>query len=265
MKHNKNVIRLSESELPKLIDKYVRQALSEGFQFDSTRDEERDYLNSILKNTTHLFRDEEDRNETYRAYVNNERRRGGQPTLDGFLSYIGVSRRDLKQENKKRTTVSLTESDLHTLITEAVKETLNELDPRTYASAADKAKERGEYERMGKFRSAAVNAWNKKFADPINTKTDTLPQRGIRHHYSMEDNDGYNIAMNSQNYKTRKTSSRDYTFDNDGKEYQWDELGNQYEGDGDFGAHESIKYDGMNVARQMARGNGKYVKGKGWQ
>lgn len=47
-------------------------------------------------------------------------------------------------------TIKLTESDLHNMISEAVKVALNELDPRTYASYADKRRQQGiELSRQG--------------------------------------------------------------------------------------------------------------------
>ena len=166
---------------------------------------------------------------------------------------------------RQKKVIRLTESDLHNIITESVKQYLCELHALTYANAANKAKANGDYKRMAKFRRAAVDAWNKEYADPLNKHEESLPKRGLRTRYSMEDNDGYGINMSTHNFKTGNTADKDYVFDNNGNEYEWDEMGNCIKGDGDFGRHDSIKYDGMNVARQMSRGDGKYVSGKSWQ
>ena len=118
---------------------------------------------------------------------------------------------------------------------------------------------------MGEFRRAAVYAWNKEYSEALNKHVEYLPKQGLRTRYSLEDNDGYGINMSTRNFKTGNKADTDYVFDNDGNEYEWDELGNRFRGDGDFGRHNSIKHDGMNVARQMSKGDGKYVRGKGWQ
>lgn len=84
--------------------------------------------------------------------------------------------------NKK--VIRLTESKLKQMITEAVQETLYEtgLDPRTLASAARKAEERGERrdnigrhsKRSQKFLKGAHDAWNERYA------TDTIKMGGTK-------------------------------------------------------------------------------------
>ena len=63
--------------------------------------------------------------------------------------------------------IRLTESDLHRIIKESVnkvlKEAINELDPRTYASLADKRAAQGNYKKASDARDAAVNAWNREY------------------------------------------------------------------------------------------------------
>ena len=59
-------------------------------------------------------------------------------------------------------TIRLTETDLHNMISEAVKTALNELDKRTYASAMYRAQERND-PRAEKFGQAAADAWNRDY------------------------------------------------------------------------------------------------------
>ena len=64
--------------------------------------------------------------------------------------------------------VRLTESDLHRIIKESVKNVLNELDWRTYQSAAQKAGTNGDFNREAKFRRAASNSFNRQNGYGIN-------------------------------------------------------------------------------------------------
>ena len=58
--------------------------------------------------------------------------------------------------------IRLTESDLHRVIKESVRQVLSELDWRTYHSAYEKASEQGDHKRALKFRQAADNAFNRE-------------------------------------------------------------------------------------------------------
>lgn len=58
--------------------------------------------------------------------------------------------------------IRLTESDLHNLIKESVNSILNEMDWRSYQSAAAEARKRRDYAREAKFRHAATNAFNRQ-------------------------------------------------------------------------------------------------------
>ena len=62
-------------------------------------------------------------------------------------------------------TIKLTESKLRNIIKECVKNTLNELDARTYASARDKAKEKQQFDRADRFNKAAVDSYNRDYGD----------------------------------------------------------------------------------------------------
>ena len=58
------------------------------------------------------------------------------------------------------------------MIQEAVSSALNELDGRTYASARDKAMQRGEFGRANMFNKAGVEAWNRDYGYKKKEKID---------------------------------------------------------------------------------------------
>ena len=121
-------------------NKYMNKNINEGFNWDKTGDQECDYLNNLLKQTNHLFRDEEDRNQTWMSYSEKCRRQGAKPSLDGFLNYCGLSRKDLMgaedfysganfnklQKEDIEKTIRLTESDLQHIIEESITKILKE-------------------------------------------------------------------------------------------------------------------------------------------
>lgn len=61
-------------------------------------------------------------------------------------------------------TIKLSESDLHRVIAESVRQCLTELDWKTYQNARRKANERGEYDRAMRFGNASDKAFNDEFA-----------------------------------------------------------------------------------------------------
>lgn len=209
--------------------------------------------------------------------------------------------------------IRLTEGDLHRIIENTVKrvlkeETLNELDPRTYASYADKRAAQGQDYKASQGRQAAVDAWNNKYAFSRNIPNGYMQKDGNGGYNQGFDNLKYRMSdlpmdknnpksktgyatefWDSHNYPGRNTmkdteqyhrynpytqTSDHYTYDNmkdktmgyGGFNNRPGEGGyrgkypvNQYSNGADLG------YEGDRVARQMALGNGKYVKGQGWQ
>lgn len=198
--------------------------------------------------------------------------------------------------NKKL--IRLTESDLHRIVKESVNkvlsEAINELDPRTYASYADKRakqaanQEKGSWEqyklqnKANNGKVAARNAWNKKYSQ------DNSHNNGFGDRFSSS------LSMPYNDYTVRKDdleqSERDnnYVYGNNEynpyndtthrnfKNYSYGENGqnikNQqqfdYEGDSArnaIGRYGSKEREATEVAKQMAQGNGKYIKGQGWQ
>ena len=163
----------------------------------------------------------------------------------------------------KKKIVRLTESDLHNMISEAVKTALNELDPRTYASAAQKTREKGEYARSHKFANAAVDAFNQKYTEPVNAHFDNF-KHGVQPHYHMDNVGGeYTLNQKTTNYKTNKSADIDYIFSPYGESYEEDDSGKYNLGDS-MPSVSSMR-DSFQVAKEMAQGNGKYAKGKGWE
>ena len=170
-------------------------------------------------------------------------------------------------------TIRLTESELHNIIGEAVRTALNELDPRTYASAASKAQDRGDA-RASKFRNAAVDSWNRDYG------IDDLSDSGQSYH-------GRNMTFipnpsTNYDYQPNQYGVDDWELNHDNhsqSEIYFRPYGNgKNEFYGKFtGSQGSLPYDEKHlqksfgkdkpyrVAREMSKNNGKYVKGKGWK
>ena len=150
--------------------------------------------------------------------------------------------------------IRLTEGDLHRIIRNCVNEALNELDARTYASYADKRQAQGQNDKAKQGRQAAVDAWNRDYSqgDEMGeyyhvNKNNWSKQNGISNvhretYVPALDKTDHSLEHYDKNYCNRQT---DNVWRNSG-----------YQGTNTKGAY---------VARQMAQGDGKYVKGKGWQ
>lgn len=168
--------------------------------------------------------------------------------------------------------IRLTESQLHKIIKESVKEilsegSLNELDPRTYASYAQKRAAQGGLRNQWKAangQQAAVNAWNNQYGDNTyssNNLGSHSEQTFMGNNYNVQTNTNDNGVYGDE----RTNSQRNYDPHNDSYNFernQYDYYGNQSnmqkQGNG-------AATKGERVARQMAQGNGKYIKGQGWQ
>lgn len=157
-----------------------------------------------------------------------------------------------------RQIIRLTETDLHNMISEAVKTALNELDPRTYASAATKAINDRD-PRGSKFYKKAVDSWNDEYGGD----------------FSIDDEEG-----NSHNFHGDMDTLEWFgtSYDLDGDDYEYRERisgGKKLPTYSD--GYEKLKttkekspfFDrylkGKEVARQMRDGSGNYIKGKGWE
>ena len=152
---------------------------------------------------------------------------------------IIAENKQYKSDKKMKYTIK--ESQLHKIIAESVKKVLSELDARTYASYADKRAAQGNYDKAAKGVDAARDAWNNKFSHDDN----------FAHGYSKE-----NMI---------DTSDSPYTVHS--QSMSRDALGNAISNNVNQVNPQNDKRtaDRYRVAQQMAQGNGKYVKGQGWQ
>jgi hypothetical protein len=176
--------------------------------------------------------------------------------------------------NKKL--IRLTESDLHRIVKESVNkilnEALNELDPRTYASYADKRMAQADdamdawynapyidgrkyytgkdpnelYRKAEKGRNAAKDAWNAQYG--VN-KGNYSPNQ---EYLSMGDAGfgSYNVTHYNNGESSYYLPHEDSFYDNNARSTNVGKPSNP---------------QAYRVAREMGQGNGNYIKGKGWQ
>lgn len=160
-----------------------------------------------------------------------------------------TQRRPMRKTQPKR----LTENRLRDMIKESVRTALNEMDARTYASAARGLKrkkdpyaylEGGYYDadamhkndeldaRAEELNNAAADAWNRKYGDKDYHKTGVY-----RNMNYVPDYDGFELRFSDGGESIRPY----YHIKDDAED------------------------EGLRVASQMAKGTGEYIKGKGWQ
>jgi hypothetical protein len=165
--------------------------------------------------------------------------------------------------NKKL--IRLTESDLHKIVKESVNRVLkeaqlNELDPRTYASLANKRDAQGQNYKAAKARQAARDAWNKQYGYNYDNGKDGYGymKMGGADQFTHNASSNYGISAQHGN----KEGTQNYAY-NPQKGTEWhgngkgDSYTQKHEYDpGDNGAHR--------VADEMENGNGVYQNGK-WQ
>ena len=112
--------------------------------------------------------------------------------------------------------IRLTESDLHNIIKESVNTILNELDWRTYQSAAQKAGTNGDFKRETKFRHAATNAFNRQNGYGLKN----VPNGdGIGDNMTFSKN-GFYGGCNVYNYDGDEFETKSGTLDKDGKDLE---------------------------------------------
>ena len=138
--------------------------------------------------------------------------------------------------NKKL--IRLTEGDLHRIVKESVNKVLTELDWKTYANAAKKAREQGRDSRWD-FDRATERALDKQYGG---------------HHLVGTDNETY------QDF---------HTYNDDPFSTNYDRAWRPLEGHEDFGSyadvHDSKKPYGNEDISDFVHGKSKYINGKGWQ
>ena len=199
--------------------------------------------------------------------------------------------------NKKL--IRLTESDLHRIVKESVNkilsEAINELDPRTYASYADKRRAQGQDDKAFRGTQAAANAWNKEYGynNNSNGRKSSMGMDDYGYNntddlgaYEYDFDNGLQYKINHHNYdplvghsvNTYRPYKDEYQDIRSGtpKDSFFPKVPGSVErgkGEGTLGVYADTDVDlglnnrrkGLDVAKQMARGNGKYIKGKGWQ
>ena len=156
----------------------------------------------------------------------------------------------------KKKVIRLTENDLHNMNSEAVKVALNELDPRTYASAAEKARMKGDFERTKKFKKAATDSWDNEYGNEV----------GASNFIDVRDYDGSESLNNGEcyvlnNYDDNSGDTYDLYHSKERRTLMpWNKRrGNQE------AYFDNPMTKGENVASQMVYGDGEYIKGKGWK
>jgi len=178
-----------------------------------------------------------------------------------------------------RRTIKLRESELKRMIAESVKGMLNELDPRTYASYAQKRQQQANnsanpndaaryQQKANQGVEAAQNAWNQQYGFNYNNGQNDWAERKMGGNNQFTHNNGSNYGINYRG--ERPNWDGGYTHTNmaynpkTNQEWTGDGRGNsrvrqssREQEYGDNGAY--------SVARQMEQGNGTYVKGQGWQ
>ena len=176
----------------------------------------------------------------------------------------------------KKQVIKLTEGDLHRIIKESVERIineaqLNELDPRTYASYAQKRAAQGNQTKAEVGRQAAVNSFNKQFSYDDRFSNNGLNQR--RYHlyggknsdvpyeaetYYAEDTPEH---MHGQTIKYGANGDIDVQHRNGmmGANYK------EYNDDTIYHPYDAIGRKQTRISKEMAKGNGKYIKGQGWQ
>lgn len=198
---------------------------------------------------------------------------------------------------KKKKVIRLTESDLHNMIAEGVRQALNELDPRTYASAAEKRRLQGKKENAKSLMKAATNAWNNEFSDENTRLIPDFSNDYYDYEYPIE----YTI-QSQENFDDDSCLTHNYTpyiqshpvFDDSaissrfpGRGKTWEKKIPPYKapkssrkdilGYDPFGSSEdahqatekfinkNVNAKGIKVVKDMNKRNGKYIKDKGWQ
>ena len=191
--------------------------------------------------------------------------------------------------------IRLTESDLHNIIKESVQkiiqeEQLNELDPRTYASYADgrraqarvekilgnDEKARDLYDKAHQGQFAAIKSFNNQYGYDKQWPVNGQYKSGFNtRYYQMGAGSGDDYPYRARRYDAetnpRGMHGQTINFGRDGKDTVYHRTGSfgdnyeEYKDNEIFHPYDAIGREQTRVAQQMARGNGKYVKGQGWQ
>jgi hypothetical protein len=171
--------------------------------------------------------------------------------------------------------IRLTESDLHRIVKESVNrilsEAINELDPRTYASYAQKRQMQGQYDKAQKGKIAAINAFNQQYG-----KDEYYPNGGQNRYEMIAPSGENNYPYRAETYYEEPNYPRGAAGQTINFAKQGDNIVNhrdgqlglnyqEYKDNNIFHPYDAIGRKATRVAQQMAKGDGKYIKGKGWE
>ena len=154
---------------------------------------------------------------------------------------------EVKNKDNMKNVIRLNEDSLHRLIEGCVREALNELDPRTYASYADKRASQGQEGKAEEGRSHAKDAWNREYG--LNADAEWTPE--------LE-----RLKMDTSTFNNYNVDHKYPKSMGGGTEHYYP-YRNKFSGERKNELYSNPK--AYNVAKQMSQGNGKYVKGQGWQ
>lgn len=171
--------------------------------------------------------------------------------------------------------VRLTESDLHKIVEESVKSILCELDPRTYAWAANQRQRQGYTNSASKLRNKATRTWNNQYGTP-NGQFERQENGSWKQRQMTANNGDGSYRVNDNEYVDKGFNHKDNYTQQNGFTFHPETVQNSREY---YNYHGLDAYDvndidteyfntddkGLKVAQQMANGKGKYIKGKGWQ
>lgn len=188
----------------------------------------------------------------------------------------------------KRQIIKLNESQFNNLVTkivtESVKKVLNETDPRTLASYSEKRSEQAQGKRplspsqrrkgmtpqeienqakQGKF--AAVRAFNDQYGKKSGSNNYTMDIG------SGDDNYPYRATTYYDEGDPKYSHGQTINFSKNGDDvvsHRTGEKGINYAERTDNNIYHPYDYigkDATKVAKQMAMGDGRYIKGQGWQ
>ena len=285
----KKIIRLTENDLRGIIKRSVNSVLREHMEWfnDGQITDDAGYVNSIKKfceNPVDMDNYDPSDDDIYDAI--------GEFNPDELDTDFSDLMGNNQNESSRRLGRIIRES-----VNKILSETINELDPRTYASYADKRRAQGQNDKAFQGVQAATNAWNKEFSrdffndhdyndrdtvfmnsyDLRNADGTPFDPEGDRDSYetNLKGNSLYNIQ---RSYRTPKRVGFDAEYNphtnmssgyraNDSEDDLLNML-NKKKSIGDRMFREypgKVDMKGLDVAKQMAHGNGKYIKGKGWQ
>ena len=157
--------------------------------------------------------------------------------------------------------IRLTEGELHNMLKRCLNEAINELDPRTYASYADKRRAQGQHLKAFDGEQAARDAFNRDFAmkDPKNVADHYRMRPHFFYPNGEEKYDPYALRLDytkdGQPAETAVSSDGKYEDDYSNHNYNIHYHDNPYSGPSKRASE---------TAKTMRNGDGKYITGRGW-